>query len=590
MGWKAMMAIISGLVAVIAGLYLSGWMILALLGLESSVPLQWNTWWTYVMAIDQHQVAPYAGKIKLAGAAGLGVPLAGWLLLLLALFKSREQAFHGDADFATVGQLGKGGFLARIPDEGILLGTLRGRPIWLNGALHLIVIAPTRSGKSTCVAIPVLLTYESSIVVLDVKGELYRITSGYRGRELGQNIHVWSPYDDTGRTHRFNPFTPLARLAPGTRLGELRTIAAILYPDEAGKDPFWTSQSRTAFVAFAAFMFERWDALVQAQHADNGGALDPNGDPRFPSFERIYRLTSGEGHDGGVKQAIDNLLSPDHRQHFAYLSHETRVMFASLAGLAEETFSSVIATVQAPLQQFLSPILAAATNATDFDVLDLRRRKMSVYVVIPPQKLDEASKLLNIFFSSAIGGNVREDKTTDPTIKHQALMLMDEFTAMGRLDIWAKLISVSASYGVRSLAIVQSRSQLRSTYGADVAQTFITNHAANIVFTPREQEDAEAYSRALGDRTVRRKHRSTSGSNVSYSYTEERRPLMLPQEIKELPKDDELVFLEGCKPIRAKKKWYFKDKQFKQRLLDPMPLPSSTSASSRQQRGGHHGA
>ena len=37
---------------------------------------------------------------------------------------------------------------------------------------------------------------------------------------------------------------------------------------------------------------------------------------------------------------------------------------------------------------------------------------------------------------------------------------------------------------------------------------------------------------------------------------------MLPQEIKALPNDDELIFKEGCKPIRAKKNWFFKDKQF----------------------------
>lgn len=572
MGWKGVTALVSGLLAATAGLYASGWMILALLGLES-IPLQWHTWWTYYRAIELPQVAPYVTKIKLAGATGFGLPTAGWVWLLIRLFRPREAAFHGDASFATTGYLGKRGFLSREPEEGIFLGMLGGRPIWLNGTLHAIVVAPTRSGKSTCIAIPILLTYEASVVVLDVKGELYRITSGYRALQLGQDVCIWSPYDETGRTHRFNPFTPLARLKHDVRLGEIQTMGATLYPDEPGKDPFWANQARTAFAAFASFMFERWDALAQAQHAENGTALDPNADPRFPSFERIYRLSSGEGRDGGIKGVVEEMLSQAHRQQFGFLSSQTRTRFASLTGLAEETFSSVIATVQAPLQQFLSPILAYATNATDFDVLDLRRRKMSVYVVIPPQKLDEASKLLNIFFSSAIGGNLRDDKTTDPTIKHQALMLMDEFTSMGSLGVWAKNISVSASFGVRSVAIVQSQSQLRSVYGADVAQTFSTNHAAHIVFTPREQEDAETYSRTLGDRTVRRRHRTVSGGNVSHSYTEERRPLMLPQEIKELPKDDELIFLEGCKPIRGKKRWYFKDRQLKRRLLDPVPLP-----------------
>ncbi|WP_267313087.1 type IV secretory system conjugative DNA transfer family protein [Xanthomonas cucurbitae] len=131
---------------------------------------------------------------------------------------------------------------------------------------------------------------------------------------------------------------------------------------------------------------------------------------------------------------------------------------------------------------------------------------------------------------------------------------------------------------MRDLCIIQSQSQLRATYGADDAKNFITNHAASIVFTPREQEDANAYSDMLGYATIGRQHRSTSSgggaSNVSYSYTEERRALMLPQEIKELPGDDELLFFEGSKPIRCEKNWFFKDSVLKSRIMDPVAVPA----------------
>jgi type IV secretion system protein VirD4 len=220
--------------------------------------------------------------------------------------------------------------------------------------------------------------------------------------------------------------------------------------------------------------------------------------------------------------------------------------------------------MQAPLQQFLSPVLAAATNATDIDVISLRKVPTSLYVVIPTNKLDESSKLLNIFFSTVIGNNLDKQLGEEPELKHQMLMLMDEFTAMGRVDVWAKRISISASYRVRDLCIIQSRAQLRSTYGDHDAQNFITNHGAQIVFAPREQSDANEYSEMLGYRTRRKKQRSTShgGGNrqVSTSFVEEKCALMLPQEIKELPADEELIFYEGCKPIRARKNWFFKDK------------------------------
>jgi type IV secretion system protein VirD4 len=549
------------LLAVIGGSYLAGWLTMLLLHVQ--IPLAWNSWWQYFEAIDLPQYAPFAGKIKLAGAGGFGLPLLVWAALSILLFRARNESLHGDASFAELADLKKAGLLEQTP-QSLLVGKYKGRYLWLGGAQHVIAIAPTRSGKTTSLAIPVLLTYQHSMVVLDLKGELRKSTSGQR-LAMGQQIHVWAPYDDEGRTHRFNPFTLLAGMEPGKRMGEVQTIAAILYPDEPGKDPFWTSQSRAAFTAFGSFMFEAWDQLWRC-----GLPSDPQTEESFPSFERILRLSAGaEGQS--TQQMLRMIL--DGASQSAFVSPQTRTIFSNLAGLAEQTFSSVIATMQAPLQQFLSPTLAAATNATDIDITAIRRRPTTLYVDIPTSKLDESGKLLNIFFSSLIGNNLDKQLGDEPGLKYQMLMLMDEFTAMGRVDVWAKRISISASYGVRDLCIVQSRAQLRSAYGENDAQNFITNHGAQVVFTPREQSDANEYSEMLGYKTIRKEQRSRSGGQVSINHSEERRALFLPQEIKELPQDDELIFYEGCRPIRAKKNWFFKDKAFMARTrLAPVTI------------------
>jgi type IV secretion system protein VirD4 len=544
--------------AIVGGAFFAGWLTVTLLHVQ--VPLAWNTWLQYFKAIDLPQVAPYVMKIKLAGGVGFGVPLLIWLILLIPLFKTKQQSLHGDASLAHMGDIKQADLLRQTP-QGIVIGKFGSHYLWLNGAQHVIMIAPTRSGKTTSVAIPVLCTYQESMVVLDLKGELRKLTSGRR-QEMGQRVYAWAPYDDEGRTHRFNPMTLLNGMDAGKRIGEIQTIAAILYPDEAGKDPFWTSQSRAAFTAFASFMFERWDYRL-SQVAEGQERPDPNVAEDFPSLERILRLSSGGGSQS-TKDMLQTVIK-DPKQ-YPYVSPQTRTVFGNLAGLAEQTFSSVIATMQAPLQQFLSPVLANATNATDFDITTIRRKPTTIFVDIPTNKLDESGKLLNIFFSTVIGNNLTKQLGDEPDLKYQMLMLMDEFTAMGRVDVWAKRISISASYGVRDLCIIQSRAQLRGTYGDNDAQNFITNHGAQIVFTPREQADANEYSEMLGYQTIRKQNRSRSSgsgsSQVSISYSEERRALMLPQEIKELPNDDELIFKEGCKPIRAKKNWFFKDKQF----------------------------
>lgn len=548
------------LFALASGLWLSGFLTLWLLDLHN--PLHVTTYIEYARALGLPDVQPYAWTIRLAGWFGFGLPLALWAIAAASMSWPRARAFHGDARFAGRGDLARAGLLEAAPD-GVIIGRAGGDYLYLRGTRHLIVSAPTRTGKTTCVAIPVLLTYRHSVVCMDLKGELFRHTSGYRAG-IGQAIYCFAPYAEDGRTHRFNPFTAMST-DPRVRIGELQTLGAILYPEEPGKDPFWALQSCAAFVAFASYLFEAWDDRVSKRLREPGHAsIDANTDPDFPSFERIYRCSAGDG--GELKTFLRQRLEAP------FVSAATRAALTSLTGMAEQTFSSVIATTQAPLQQFLSPVLAAATNATDFDVENLRRHPTTIYVVIPPQKLGEARKLLNIFFSTVIGQNLRQTPQEDASLRYQMLLLMDEFAAMGRVNVLSERIALTAGYGIRDLSIIQSLSQLDSTYGKDEARTYLTNHAASIVFTPREQGDAEAYSKMLGDTTVKRRNRSTGKGGTTYSHTEERRPLLLPQELKELPDDEQIIFLEGCRPIRCRKNRYFKDRRLRKRILEPVAV------------------
>lgn len=546
------------LAATAGGMCLSGYLVLAFLKLDTGF-WRWDLYLAYLQ-IDAAQLAPFVTKIKLAGYLGFGVPVLLWTLLTYLLFRNRKAAFHGNARFATRSDLAKAGLLKKTP-EGVIIGKHGRNYLYLSGLQHVIVTAPTRSGKTTSIAIPVLLTYEHSMVVMDLKGELFQAASGYRQRQ-GQTIYKFAPYAEDGRTHRFNPFQCVSS-DPRIRVSEIQSIGAILYPDDPNKDPFWVAQARTAFFAFASFMYEHWDDVMRPCPW-----LDPNSHKAFPSFERIYRLSSGNG-KVGLKETIKNWLRAGN-----FLSEQTRTAFSGLIGLAEETFSSVIASMQEPLQQFISPILAASTSASDFDLAMLRKTKATIFVVIPPSKLGESSKLLNIFFSTVVGQNLKATPQEDKAIKHQLLLLMDEFTAMGRVSALADRISITAGYWIRDLTIIQSNSQLRSTYGADAAQTYVTNHAASVIFTPREQQDAEEYSRAMGYTTVVRRTRTSGRSGTSYSHTEERRALMLPQELKTLSTDEQIVFYEGCPPIRCKKNWYFKNCHFMDRVLDPPTVPA----------------
>lgn len=554
---NALAALGTLVLGLVGGLYASAWLTLALL--HVSAPLGHSTYWHYLAALGQPAVRPYAATIKLAGSVGFGVPLLAWLVLLYVLFKPRKRSTHGDARFAGRADLSRLGLLKNDP-TGIIVGKLGGSFLRLPGTRHALLAAPTRSGKGVGAVIPNLLNYQGSMVVLDIKQEAFDITSKWRSK-LGPTF-LFNPFAEDLRTHRWNPFA-YVRTDAIHRTSDLQSIADCLYKDPPNQDPFWTNMARSTFVATASLLFDCWvDGVSKGFGKDDG----------YPTLGAVYRLLSGDGND--LKAHLKSLLELPH------VSRDTRTAFANVTALAEQTFTSVIASAQAPLLVLANPILDKATSGNDFWLPDLRRRVQSIYVGISPSKLTEAAGLLNLFFNQAIKLNVGVTPDKDPSLRHQCLFMLDEFTALGRVDVMVDGVAYFAGYNVRVFCVIQSLSQLDAVYGPEKARSMITNLACQVIYTPREQRDANEYSEMLGYTTERRRQRTRSkggfgqGSSVSFAEVEEKRALMLPQELKALDPKKEIVFIEGTPhPIRCSKIRYYQDRYFKPRLLGAASVP-----------------
>jgi type IV secretion system protein VirD4 len=544
------------LAAVIAGEFLSGFLTLAFLKLETA-QLKWDTYLGYLRALGLPQVQPYLGKIKAAGYVGFGLPVIIWLTIWYFIAKKKAQSLHGDARFAKASDLSKHGMF-KSTDNGVLVGRFKGDLVRLSGQQFVILAAPTRSGKGVGVVIPNLLEYQESTVVLDIKQENYELTSGWRASQ-GQAVYLFNPFAEDRRTHRWNPLSYISN-DPVFRVSDLMSIAAMLYPDGADDQKFWVSQARNAFMAFTLFLFEKWDdderRGIPLQLRDK------------PTLGAVYRLSSGDGTD--LKQFYQMLSQQK------FLSSNALSAFANLLSQASETFASILGTFKEPLNAWINPILDAATSEDDFLLTDVRKKKMTIYIGIQPNKLAESRLIVNLFFSQLINLNTKELPQNNPALKHQCLLLMDEFTAIGKVEIIASAVSYMSGYNIRLLPIIQSMAQLDATYGKDVSRTIITNHALQIVFAPREQQDANDYSDMLGYTTVRKENitRGKSRNDVSRSRSEERRALMLPQELKAMGTDKEVFFYEGIPhPVMCEKIRYYQDRHFTARLLPKVEIP-----------------
>ena len=169
-------------------------------------------------------------RMLVASMAVSGIGLLIVLPAALVAAARPRRALHGDARFASAAEVARAGLIGHGDGPRILIGRHRGRFLSLPGQLSVMLSAPTRSGKGVGVVIPNLLNWPDSVVVLDIKGENYDVTAGYRAKH-GQAVYAFSPFDEQARSHRWNPLTAV-RTSPLHRVGDLLTIGQVFFPND----------------------------------------------------------------------------------------------------------------------------------------------------------------------------------------------------------------------------------------------------------------------------------------------------------------------------------------------------------------------
>src|SRR5882762_5430958 len=493
-------------------------------------------------------------RLWASSVGGFALVLATWGVSWLP----RRRGLHGDARFASRGEIAAAGLFGC---EGIILGRRGRRYLMLEGQQGVSLAAPPRAGKGTGVVVPNALNWPGSLVCMDMKRENWMITAGFRARS-GQACYLFDPFAEDGRTARWNPFSYVSR-DPTRGLNDLQRIAEMLYPDPPGVDPFWSASARSLFLGIALYLFET---------------------PSLPSTIGEVLRQGMASDDEGFGQHWKRLIEGRNSGTRPLSSQCVRSLY-DVIDLAPVTASSIRKTFTSRLDLWLNPILDAATAESDFDLRELRKKPMSIYVEVNFDDLHRLRPVLNLFFQQAIGLQTRELPERNPALKYQVMMLLDEFTALGRIPIIAEAISYLPGYNVRVVLVIQTPAQLREVYGIHNAEVMLKSLAARIVFAPKDFADAREISDELGFTTVKvktvskpvgRLFDSRRARSASESVSLQQRALLLPQEVKELGSEEAIVFYEGLRPIRCRKIRYFAEKRFRKRLLPAprVPVPS----------------
>jgi type IV secretion system protein VirD4 len=327
----------------------------------------------------------------------------------------------------------------------------------LHGTDHAAVYARTGTGKGVSFVIPNCFAWQGSLVVLDIKGEAFRATAGHR-KAMGQDVYLFDPASEAGRSHRWDPFAAV-QLTSTARFRQIAHQANLLFPEidniggGSNHNKFWDDAGRQAFSAVATILAETPTEPLTMENVAQLFARDDGYEWLSGRIAETRR--TGQPHSKIAADGVSDYIGSDPKLR-----------------------ADIRKTVSTRLQTWYDPQIAAVTSASDFDLRDLRRKPMTIYVAVAPGNIPRLRPLLRLFWDACVNLNTDTTPDEDPTLTVQTLFMLDEFARLGRVDTLAHAAQFVRAYGIRLAFVVQNKAQLRAIYGRDGASDLCNGSGA----------------------------------------------------------------------------------------------------------------
>jgi type IV secretory pathway TraG/TraD family ATPase VirD4 len=453
------------------------------------------------------------------------------------------------------GSAGFGGMMddwaAKYKPGDILLGSSLYDPQWLvghNDDRGLLTIASSRSGKGRSAIIPNLIMWPGSALVIDPKGTNAAVTSARRGKggyriaaPLGQEVHVVDPFALVRRDggSRFNPLASIKLDSPRV-VEDIALIADALVVSGGDDESHWNEAARTILRGVIAHLLTAGEGrtLVDLRAALNQDAA---------GLDALFGDMMENQGAGGLARTAAALIDK--------------------AGPNER--GSFFTTVMRNLAWLDSLAMQKSLAASDFDLHALKTRQMTVYIVLPPDLLEEHKRFMRLFVNLAIRAMSQGGKS-----RHPVLFVLDEFYSLGKLSIIESASGLLAGYGMKLWPIVQNIGQLQHLYPKNW-ETFFANAGVVQAFSINDLATAQYLVQRLGSRA----------ENVEVGNTLVRAINAL-REVEEIGRDvareklRQIIYRSGDDPLMLGRILY--DQQFSATMYSPDPDHRSPDPLSRR--------
>lgn len=411
-----------------------------------------------------------------------------------------------------------------------------------------LIVGPNRSGKGLHL-ISQLLTWQGSAVIVDIKGELYEATGGYRSK-LGEVIVL----DSSGQAGQYDPFQDLAYSDESLRAA----AREILDPESAGSNQIFPERAVNGLYAlFRAAILSNQPVAPFVNQQINKGLL--------ACFKDISKLG-----DAKINNAV------------------TRFLDRPITNLKEEDLrtdrflTSSFTNMGVGMQHFDSDAIMKLMSGSSFKATDLMKRPITIYLVFWESELKFTHKALAMIQVALMTALIREfDLNPQPNMLPTLFCFDEAFRCP--VNSLPEYLSTIAGRGMSALVYFQTINQIDALYGEDRAETVRDNCQTQIYYRPNGLKTANYMSEKLGHTSFEDVSRSESVSRAplldwsSDSHSEStstrwvKRELMTSEEVRKMTPENVIMFVSELPAIMGNRLKPFARPEFKARLNLPVP-------------------
>jgi len=329
------------------------------------------------------------------------------------------------------------------------------KPEGLDG--HVLVVGGPGTGKSSCVAIPTLRHWKGSVFAVDIKGELYANTRGYR-----KNIKVFDPQNPKSQF----VYDPYVFLKESRNIAqEARAIAQAIIPlPPNAREPFWVENAQIILM----------------------GAILHYYDAGLSFIETLRKIKSYS------PQALIKIVanSPCEKAQLCtknFVELDGKV----LAGITAEINRGITTLVTD------DDIVCALTPDNIKEIispLDLEKGD-DIYIKIPEDLLRQWKPLLILLINQFITFFERRGESPD---NRPILFLLDEFPRLGNIPAMTDALATLRSKKVTICLVIQSLAQLKLIYGQDAQEVIADTCGFKAVLGATDANTQEYFSKLVG--------------------------------------------------------------------------------------------